>query len=587
MLAYEIISGAWSGQARPATGPLSASWYVTAIAPPALSIGQYAVPSPGGWTVRTGLPSTSSVTPERVLSELTLDAAGGVPDYVGTPQYDGGDASRVRFTDNTSALKALIDTAIQQKSPVVKIPAGHWGVKTGGLVFSGIDALRIVGEGIGVTVLDFVKEDLTGDAYVSDEEACSIAKFTGANRIEFSDLTIKATTKGGLVTGTPGSNDVYRGKVWGLQLNNCKKVVFTRVRVERFNYRGISIYGSSTEQVMLTQCEGFYNVGSGFWISDASRFVVEGGEFAYNGILGETGTGYGVTASSNVGEFVCNRVYAHHNYRKGIDSHGCAQFIVKNSDFHENVLDHIAFPNEHPPFGVTDVDVQVCGNRFSNGHTADAYAWLSASYSALAANGYGQDASAAGAAVSISDPSNTVKSVLFAGNTLRAHFNGIGGALMEKSRPIINIVTPSANVVFSQNRVDLQRATLGVDVYSRFLIALVGSHAELAGNSVNYKTETHNGSDYGVLFEFKRTSPSLWFVDNSFQVTDAVFMASTYLGARVPISFDGAGSRCIAMKNVWDYAINPYTGNLSANQYFLGPAEVVAGNVVIVSGTQI
>lgn len=593
MIAYEILSGAWSGRTRSATGPLSASWFVTDIAPPALSGGQYAVPSSSGWVVRTAPLAISAVTPERVLSKLTLDAAGGVPDYVGTPQYDGGDAARVRCTDNTAALKTLIENAIQQQSRIVKIPAGHWGIKLGDLKFEKVKHLRIVGDGIGVTTLDFVFEDASGDSYVSDAEAHAIAEFVGAERVEFSDLTIKATTKGGLVTGSPGSNDVYRGKVWGLKFNNCKEVVFNRVRVERFNYRGVSVYGADTERVKLTQCEGFFNVGSGFWISNARKFIVDGGEFAHNGVPGETGTGYGVTASSYVGEFLCKRVHAHHNYRKGVDSHGCAKFVVKHSEFNENVLDHVAFVNNFPPVGTTDADVRVVGNSFNNGKTADARDWLAANYAALAANGYGSDASAAGSAMTIGDASNTIKSVAFERNSMGAHFNGVGGSLITKSRPVINIVTPAASVEFAQNRIDTQHCVLGSDTYSRFIMAVVGANVALHNNSVRATMVTHNGSDYGVLFEFSRLSPTLWLVGNDFLAHDAVFMASTYQGVRSPVLFDAAGSRRLIVRNTWDYAINPYGGAPLANQYFLGGAEigestlVESENVVVVAGEKI
>ena len=594
MIAYEIVSGVWSGRTRPATGPLPAGWFVTDIPPPAMSVGQYAAPSPAGWTVRTTLPVVSIFTPERVLSKLTLDGAGGMPDYVGTPQYDGGDGARVRCTDNTDALNALIQTAVQQQSQVIKIPAGHWGIKKGGLKFESVKRLRIVGDGVGVTTVDFVLEDASGDSYVSEQEACSIAEFVGAERIEFSDMTIKATTKGGLVTGSPGSNDVYRGKVWGLKFNNCKEVVFTRVRVERFNYRGVSVYGAATERVKLTQCEGFFNAGSGFWVSNAAKFIVDGGEFAYNGIPGETGTGYGITASSYVGEFLCKRVHAHHNYRKGVDSHGCAKFAVKQSCFNENVLDHVAFVNNYPPVGTVDADVNVVGNSFSNGQTEDARAWLSLAYAALVTNGYSLDASAAGAAMSISDPSNTIKAVAFERNSLIAHFNGVGVGLISKSRPIINIVTPSASVEFANNRLDLQHAALGSgDAYSRFLNAVVGSAVEMNNNTVYARTATYNESDCGVLFEFKRLSPALRLEGNNFVIQDAVFMASTYQGARSPVLFDGTGSRRLAARNTWDYATNCYGGSPFASQYFLGGAEIGASpliaseNAVIVAGEKI
>lgn len=218
---------------------------------------------------------------------------GGVADYTGTPQYDGVDASRITATDNTAAFENLINTAITAGHDSVHIPAGHWGIKTGNLAFSNFNSLRIFGDGIGVTILDFIKEDFTKTTVVDNADAQCIAHFAIGNQLTFQDLTIKATTKKGVVNGAAGSDRVYEGAIWGFKIQNVKQVRFTRVRAEQFNYRGFSVYGTSTERVIAEHCEGFNNVGSGFWVNDAAVFKVVGGEFAYNGIFGNPGTGYG------------------------------------------------------------------------------------------------------------------------------------------------------------------------------------------------------------------------------------------------------------------------------------------------------
>ena len=291
-------------------------------------------------TVQTKLRSTKSL----------LDF-GGVADYSGIPQYDGADASRVTATDNTVAFQNLINAAIVAGHDAVRIPAGHWGIKTGNLSFSNFNKLKIYGDGIGVTILDFIKEDSSGTFYVDNEGAHTpnvIASFTTGSLLEFADMTIKATTKVGIVNGTSGPANaaaVYYGKVWGFKVNNVKNIRLNNIYVERFNYRGFSIYGLSTELVELNNCKGFYNTSTGYWVTETDLLKINGGEFAYNGILGDPGTGYGVTGSKDIGNIIAKNGYYHHNYSKGLDSHGCGGMHVLNNVFEDNVVRHVGPTN--------------------------------------------------------------------------------------------------------------------------------------------------------------------------------------------------------------------------------------------------
>ncbi|HGN2756087.1 TPA: hypothetical protein ACKRW3_005658, partial [Pseudomonas aeruginosa] len=284
-----------------------------------------------------------SRTVDAKLNELiSLADFGAVADYSGTPEYDGNDGSRITATDNTAAFSALIAEAISRGDACVHIPAGHWGIKTGQLNFSNFEKIRIVGDGIDTTIIDFIHEyaPVTGGGYVTNDIAHAIAKFSSGDSIEFSNLTIKGTTKKGLVTGTPGSNWTYEGAVWGFILQNVNRIRLDRVRVEHFNYRGFSMYGPETKEVIINECEGFYNVGSGFWVEDTDSLLVTGGEFAYNGISGEVGTGYGVTGSTRVGNMVVSGGYYHHNYRKGLDTHGVHHFRLLGGLFQANIYSH-------------------------------------------------------------------------------------------------------------------------------------------------------------------------------------------------------------------------------------------------------
>lgn len=411
-------------------------------------------------------------TLDKKLSEITtLHDASGVADYAGTPLYDGADAARVTATDNTLALSVLISRAISDGSGVVRIPAGRWGIKTGNLSFANFDRIVFVGEGIGVSVLDFIKDDTTKIGYVDNEGARAancIAKFDTGNYIEFRNLTIKATTRAGIVNGTSGPANaaaVYYGSVWGFKVKNVGEVVFDRVRVERFNYRGFSVYGTATKKVSILNCQGRYNTSTGFWINDAALLDVSGGEFSYNGIRGEPGTGYGVTASSNVGRVVVKGAYFHHNYRKGLDTHGCGGMDVSGCTFEHNVVYHLAAPNWNVPSGVSDVIFTINGNTFNNGGDSAGRAFLADAYGAMVANGYAGQGIYQGGIVSIVDVDATsvrqskIKRIEFHGNTVIAHYNGFSLASwsgVESTYAIEMWVRDDGLVSWKGNRINLE-----------------------------------------------------------------------------------------------------------------------------------
>lgn len=532
----------------------------------------------------TGAVATS--VQAKLRESKTLSDYGGVADYTGTPLYDGADAGRVTATDNTVAFQNLVNAAIAAGQDSVRIPAGHWGIKTGNLSFTGFDRLRIHGDGIGVTILDFIKEDTThtGGVVVTNAQANAIATFTTGNGLEFQDMTVKATTKGGLVNGAPGSNRVYEGAVFGFKINNVAEVRFTRVRAERFNYKGFSVYGTSTNRVVITHCEGFYNVGSGFWVDDAATVRVTGGEFAYNGVFGETGTGYGVTASSNVGKFVVKAPYCHHNYRKGIDSHGCAEFIVKGGTFENNVLFHTACVNNAPPASAAECIVIIKSNTFSNGRLAADKAWLKTCYDQLATNGY-TAANAAGMVFSVQDTNGAgtaldkIKNVIIEENDVICHYNGIGDTALANNDAFISVRTRVAKVSFKGNTLNFENAQLyaGGNVYNHIAITMIADDLTVAGNDIKftqattYTNVTSGLTDYGVLFELKANDLRVEFFNNRFALNDIYFTTTTNAGIRAAVAWTVAGSKRAAKDNVWTFVSDRFTGFNSLNDpYFLG-----------------
>ncbi|HBP0520708.1 TPA: hypothetical protein L5Q26_006420, partial [Pseudomonas aeruginosa] len=146
------------------------------------------------------------------------------------------------------------------------------------------------------------------------------------------------------------------------------------------------MYGPETKEVIINECEGFYNVGSGFWVEDTDSLLVTGGEFAYNGISGEVGTGYGVTGSTRVGNMVVSGGYYHHNYRKGLDTHGVHHFRLLGGLFQANIYSHCdVLRYATDPTGCT---TQIKGTTFTSGVDTDEQAWILAEYNLRKTNGY-------------------------------------------------------------------------------------------------------------------------------------------------------------------------------------------------------
>jgi hypothetical protein len=542
------------------------------------------------------------------LGALDIRWFGGVADYAGTPLYDGADAGRITATDNTDAFLRLVNAAISSGKESVRLAAGHWAIKTGNLSFSNFGKLRIFGDGIGVTILDFIKEDTThtGGVIVTPAQANAIASFSTGTELEFQDMTVKATTKGGVVNGVAGSNRVYEGAVWGFKITGVTTVRLTRVRAERFNYRGFSITAPGADRVLMTHCEGFYNAGSGFWVEGAAVFRVIGGEFAYNGVFGETGTGYGVTASNTVGKFIVDGVYCHHNYRKGIDSHGCAMMKVSDSTFENNVLYHIANPNWQPPTGTADGTVIIKGNTFSNGKLPADKAWLKTCYDQLATNGYTANADAGGVVFAVFDTNassvntSTIATVVIEDNKVVCHYNGIGDTTLTKNAHFLQVIAQVARITFRNNNINFENAGMPAsgDVYSHIAMRLYGETTIVAGNNIKftlatqYTNTTSASSDFGALLELKPNTLKAEFYGNQFTLNDCYFTSSTAAGVRSPVLWTVAGSRRVAKDNVWTYTSDPYKGANSLNDaYFLGAANTTAplqqsGNLFVRGGVR-
>lgn len=104
---------------------------------------------------------------DRALFNNFIYNFGGIPDYTGAPLYDGNDASRITATDNTPMLlNALTNGIIKNNVLRIHIPAGHYGFSGDKIILDPTTLpykkIIISGEGEGVTILDYIKEDNTG-----------------------------------------------------------------------------------------------------------------------------------------------------------------------------------------------------------------------------------------------------------------------------------------------------------------------------------------------------------------------------------------------------------------------------------------
>ena len=305
------------------------------------------------------------------VAELITDGSvnilqfGAKSDYVGNPNYDGNDT--VTCTDNTNALKSAL-LCCKRKGVGLYIPAGHYGFTMGNIdVDFDTSDLSIFGDGAGISVLDYVKEDNTHDGeanpYVTEATANYLFSVASVNNIQFADITLKATTK-----RDHGVRKIYAGAVWGVIVTQANNIVCMNLEVSHFAYRGITIGSQNSSAVSvnsmeLINCYGHDNSSTGFWANGLKVLYVNGGEYAYNGVNGENSSGYAFALSSYCEKMIVENCYFHNNYNKAIDGHSCCDAIIKGCIFRDNIAKDISLQgwNVNYSYGtsvnITDCDV--------------------------------------------------------------------------------------------------------------------------------------------------------------------------------------------------------------------------------------
>lgn len=290
---------------------------------------------------------------------------GGVPDYVGTPQYDGNDQSRITWTDNTAKLKAFLLSSDHVFNGIkyVYFPTGHYGFSGDKIVLDPTTlpykSIRLVGAGSDLTILDYIKEDNTGTGNTEQgDNAKELIRFeTGFMEVGFYDLDAKCTTKRSFVNGTPSSDPgnwaIYNGTVWFCHIKQATNVRMMDVISEYGNYRGISIDGISDTSPAVTslfmrRCISRYNTGGGFWLRGVKSSDIADCTFYRNGNLGVTATGYGLTFSQYCSDVKLKNILSYENYRKGIDKHGgLGTITMENVTVMDNIMFQLSFDHQY------------------------------------------------------------------------------------------------------------------------------------------------------------------------------------------------------------------------------------------------
>lgn len=375
---------------------------------------------------------------------LDLAAFGAVADYTGTPLYDGNDASRITATNNSTAFIAWVKCL--DRTGAIGTFKGHYGIKTPNATVDAITLTRdLVIEGVGYqnSRLDFIYEDATGVAYITNATANFMLRINGAGfDVTFRRLSIQATTDGRIIGSASYVNASYYGKVWGVFVTGAGTVTMDRTNAEHFNGSGFVVNNCASWRVLGSR--GFYNARSGYWGELLPVFDVIGGEFAYSGFLGNPGTGYGVTGSYGIGTMTVDGVYAHHNYRKGIDTHGALRFTLRNSRFEDNLLYHAAAPITAIPTNFSEGYISVTNNDFDSGVTTEAEAWLRAGYTALYANGFTNFTGAVFDAIVPASPARPIPLFEFSGNRVRGGYRGMDVMDTTQGQALIRFTRPAA-----------------------------------------------------------------------------------------------------------------------------------------------
>lgn len=337
----------------------------------------------------------------KVLYNNDLRAVfGAKPDYTGTPLYDGNDASRITATDNTSSLLNAFNNGVVDGQGVlhVYVPAGHYGFKTPEILMNpsvrpDVTSVLIHGDGIGISILDFIYEKTDVTSAVPATATVLIRSTTIP--IHTQDISLLCTTKRGVVHGStspdPDNPDVYNGAVWFMHIQDATRLRTIRTEVAWANFRGISVDAQNLPiyfrtKWLIKDCVGHDNTSTGFWGSFLTSMHSSGGSFYHNGTPGLLGTGYGTAASQYIDHCLVTGGEYFENYRKGYDRHGgVGTLTIHGAYFADNLLRDIEDNKQYNAQYISDLNdtlISNCTFLLNNNPT-----WLKSALNAVQAGG--------------------------------------------------------------------------------------------------------------------------------------------------------------------------------------------------------
>ena len=510
--------------------------------------------------------------------------------------------------DNTPMLAALLNTAMAKD--VAVYVDGIFYFKSGNLDVN-LNKHSIVFYGDNEATSAFLYERASGNktSYVDDDFANKIATIRNAGTIAFQRVAIKGITSLANPNGAATNTDaVYHGDVFGFVLDSFEHLIVD-AEVAGFNYRGISVkcsgsYGRTQNgRVSVLGGEYHHNKGSGLWIRYTDTVEVFGGSFHHNGLLGQMGTGYGITASLAVNRCIVHAGHFYRNFRKGFDTHGCLNVTINGGVFEDNALWHIALmqwgTTAANSLFVSDEYVDIDNCTFTRGATVNSRAWLNTHYTAIVANGFKPLVQDINVDAVLSDGTTfgtTLRSVhIGAGNKFLCNYYG-GLILKDKvtSTTQFRFAAQGADVILDGTIRNAKfNAALGASMYIACPVFVTAKSFKLKA-TMDYTGSNFNyGVYYGALvllqdeqtLDFQTigadiTVPKAWFI-SAYSGVNAEFPAFHKIGP---------SGKCITLNSKLNFAGSPtadvqsyaFFGHIFNNAY---PEHYQINNTIIVGGT--
>jgi hypothetical protein len=262
------------------------------------------------------------------VSAASAVAIGGIPRKAhATTNVGGAIVCNPLATDHTGEIQSALTLAMQQREAEVWIPA-----RAGGAPWT---ITRVSASGNGTQRLTVRAWGQIRSSLANTSSAKHIFYVGNLSRFKAEGLDV-------YYTGPVNTGSSYSGTHDNIHITDCASVKLMRCCAQYSTYAGIKIRRSNN--VSIIGCEGHYNRVSGISIFDGcTNIEIIGGEYSFNGLDSDTGTGYGVAVHQfapglEAQQVICQGINAHNNYRKGLDAHAGRRLIFAHNEMYRNKL---------------------------------------------------------------------------------------------------------------------------------------------------------------------------------------------------------------------------------------------------------